>query len=552
MTESNTSDDRDTTPTDMFTDSVRPESVHDVPLRNENRYTDPESPNKADDTDARGLFRPSTINEIRYYAREGPYGPTIVSKPVDDAFKHGFDIVGDNTAGPDSDGKIKQTLDAVIPQYKLAKKKARRDGLAILMHIISDSTQSVSDPPSPDGGTFEGFQLWTVDNLSEDLTDGDVADATQYDDDQVYVTDGREHGGVAIVDDIESPDHGDVIGYGINERTDSENLHETTFVHADRCHHFVHSPEVDGKLGNNATGEHVGESVLTPVLQPLKAAQLGFWSIKEILRRYSAPLHAIESPESWSIEDYEKAEERAENISMASDAVLPPGAELSVAEGVSEFDPEPYYTTLVKPICAGTMFTRSILEGTNTGTVSGSETDIKGYFSNIRVFQQQEIEDDLRAIATKISQYDQTAIPRVADVQSVTFDWGPLFKVNSLEQAEGAVSMITAATNAIKNYVMTPDEARTLVSEEWASFDIDVSLDALTEDELDTLDRINMNEAGQGIKDNEPVNRQNPQTSGSQGGRPSGSTAQSDPTTDSLDGLSTEQLQRELQRRDDT
>jgi len=66
MTESNTPDDRDTTPTDMFTDSVRPESVHDVPLRNENRYTDPESPNKADDTDARGLFRPSTINEIRY------------------------------------------------------------------------------------------------------------------------------------------------------------------------------------------------------------------------------------------------------------------------------------------------------------------------------------------------------------------------------------------------------------------------------------------------------------------------------------------------------
>jgi hypothetical protein len=80
-----------------------------------------------------------------------------------------------------------------------------------------------------------------------------------------------------------------------------------------------------------------------------------------------------------------------------------------------------------------------------------------------------------------------------------------------------------------------------------------VSLDALTEDELDTLDRINMNEAGQGIKDNEPVNRQNPQTSGSQGGRPSGSSGgSSQPTTDSLDALSTEQLQRELQRRNET
>lgn len=547
------STDSETTVTDSFTDGVRAELPYSEPKNNDDRYEDPESDAKADDTDARGLFRAVDLNEIRYYAREGPYGPTIVNKPVDDAFKHGFEIKGDNTEGDDNSGTIEQTLTEIVPQYKLAKKKSRRDGLAVLMHLVSDGTQSVSEPIETDSGTFEGFQLWTVDNLSDELTDHEVAENVDgIEADQVYVTEGREHGGVAIVDDISHPRHGDVLGYGIRERSDSEHNHTVDFVHADRCHHFVHGEEVDGQLGNNATGQHIGESVLTPILQPLKAAQLGFWSIKEILRRYSAPLHAVEPPESWSMEDYDDAEDKMGDISMASDAVLPPGAELSVAEGVSEFDPEPYYDTLVKPICAGTMFTKSVLEGTQTGSVAGSETDVKGYFSNVNVFRQQEIESDLREIAKKISTYDQSAIPRVASVESVDFDWGPLFKISSLEQAEGAVSLITAATNAIKNYTLTPDEARSLVEEEWATFDIDVDLDDLTEDQMDTLDRININEAGQGIKDNEPVNR-SATVSGQQGGRPEGSTGgQSDTTTDSVDELTTKELQAALERRKNT
>ena len=548
------STDSDETITDSFTDSVRPHPFYDTPQNNEDRYEDPETGDKADDTDARGLFRPVDLNEIRYYAREGPYGPTIINKPVDDAFKHSFEIKGDNTEGNQNVGKIQETLQEIVPQYKLAKKKSRRDGLAVLMHLVSDGTQSVSDPIQTDDGTFEGFQLWTVDNLSDEITDHEVADNVEkVEPNQVYITEGREDGGVAIVDDISHPDHGEVIGYGIRERGDSESLHDAQFVHADRCHHFVHGEEVDGQLGNNATGEHIGESVLTPILQPLKAAQLGFWSIKEILRRYSAPLHAVEPPESWSMEDYDDAEDKMGDISMASDAVLPPGAELSVAEGVSEFDPEPYYDTLVKPICAGTMFTKSVLEGTQTGSVSGSETDVKGYFSNVNVFRQQEIESDLREIAKKISTYDQSAIPRVASVESVKFDWNPLFKISSLEQAEGAVSLVTAATNGVKNYVLTPDEARSLVEEEWATFDIDVDLDDLTEDQMDTLDRININEAGQGIKDNEPVNSSRT-VGGQQGGRPEGSTqSQSNPTVDnSVDELTTEELQAELERREDS
>jgi len=550
-----------------FADAVRPTLPYDNERRNDYRYEDPESSDKADDTDARGLFRQPSLNEIRYYAREGPYGRTIIEKPIRDAFKHGFEVQHDNTAGDDSEGKIAETItEEIVPKYKQAKIKSRRDGLCVLMHVAADSSPDVSNPIPTDGGSFEGFKLWTVDNISDELTQGKVADNTKYDMNQVYVSEGRESGGVAIVDDVSHVDHGEIIGYGVQHRAESEHTETVSFVHADRCHHFVNGKHVDGQLGNNVTGKHVGESVLTPVLQPLKASQIGFWAISQILLRYSAPLHAVEPPETWSMEDYDEAERKMGDISMASDAVLPPGSELSVAEGVSEFDPEPYFETLVKAICAGTAFTKPILEGTQTGTVTGSETSLKSYFSEIQVFRQQDVEPDLRAIVKKISSYDQSQVPRVADVDNITVKWGPLFKLDSVQRAEGAVSLVTAATNAIKNYVMTPDEARSLLSEEWAEFDIDVDLDELAESEMDTLDRININEAGQGIKDNEP--RNNPSQSGSDGGRPEGSTNASEtpttdssrrnvkvddnsdePTTDSIDELSTDELLNELQRR---
>jgi hypothetical protein len=79
-----------------------------------------------------------------------------------------------------------------------------------------------------------------------------------------------------------------------------------------------------------------------------------------------------------------------------------------------------------------------------------------------------------------------------------------LFKATDIEQAEGAVSLVTAATNGVKNYVLTPDEARNLVEEEWARFDIDVDLDTLSEEDLDDLDRINLREVGRGPQDDEP------------------------------------------------
>jgi hypothetical protein len=484
-------------------DGVRSELPEEDELNDDKRYEDPESGEQADDVDPRGLSRQPTLNELRYYARQGPYGQAIVEKPIRDAFKHGFTIRGDFTEDTSGEGKARDYLDEYKAYYTECERTSRRDGLTVLQHLVSDANP-IEEPIDRETASHEGFQIWTLDNLTDDLADTTVADHTEYDHDQIYVTEGAEHGGVAIVDDIRSPDHGKVLGYGIEHRQDSERIDPVVFIHEDRCEAFRWNEWVDGNLGNNVTGNHVGESVITNVLEPLKATHMGYWAMKNILFQYSAPLHAVEPPETWGEEEYDVFTEKLDDISMATDATLPPGAELSVAESTSEFDPEPIYNVLVNAICAGTVFTRPVLEGTQTGTVSGSETSLKGYFNEIHLLRTERIEEKFRTSLKKVSQYDPETVPPLTNPDNLTFEWGPLFKATDIEQAEGAVSLVTAATNGVKNYVLTPDEARNLVEEEWARFDIDVDLDTLSEEDLDDLDRINLREVGRGPQDDEP------------------------------------------------
>jgi hypothetical protein len=529
-----------------FADAVRTTVPDDDELHNGDRYEDPDGDGAADDVDPRKLFRTPTLDEIRYYAREGPYGPTIIQKPIRDAFKHGFTVEGDNTAGDDTTGTVTEFLNEYTEYYKQAEIKARRDGMSILMFQVNDSANSAAEPiPSRDKqegtATHVGFKCYTVDHLSDNLSASEVADHTEYDQDQIYVSEGRENGGVAIVDDLSDPDDGEILGYGIKPRQDSQDRQSTQFLHAERTQQFVWGEHVDGKLGNNVTGSHVGESILTAILQPLKATQMGFWALKNILYRYSAPLYAVEPPETWGMDDWNDAEENLEDISMASDALLPPGSELSVADTDQEFDPQPIYEVLHEAICSGTIFTKSVLRGSQTGTVAGSETDVKGYFTEVQNFRTQRTEDKFREALRMVSQYDQETVPRVSGLSSISFEWGALFKLSDLERMEGMVSAVTAATNGVTNYVLTTEEARSILEESWAELDREIDLGALAEDDLDEMDRIRMRLAGKTSGEDEPDApvRENPMQQNG-GGQPEGQTRESSQPT--RDGLTDEEL----------
>jgi len=525
------------TASSMFADQVRSEIPDEDAITNDTVYEDPDSGKQADNVDPRNLFSQPTINELRYYYREGPYGGTVVEKPILDAFKYEYTIEPAPEADDNGEQVERFLKDQYHDAYLDAKIKSRRDGLAVLHFQFADNADSAAEPLRPNGdGEFDSFDVVTLDRLSDDLAASTVADHTDYELEQIYVSEGPEHGGVAIVDDINDPDNGEVLGYGIEPRQESETLRDVYFLHESRCQHFVYGKHVDGELGNNVTGKHVGESVLTPILQPLKAVHMGYWAQKNILYRYSAPLHAVEPPEKWGQEDFDEARKKMGDLSMMSDAVLPPGSELSVAEGVSEFDPEPFYNTLVNAICAGTEFTKPVLEGTQTGTVSGSETDVKNYFNHVERLRTTEIAADFHDAVELVARYDQSVVPRAVAFSDWSIEWGPLFKPTDMEAAEGMVSVVTAATNAIKNYVLTPDEARTVVEAGWSEFDHDVDLDTLTEDQMDDLDRINIREVGRGPQDDEPDVRQNPMRQNG-GGQESGETRSSSQPTRSTDGV---------------
>jgi hypothetical protein len=538
------------TASSMFADAVRSEIPDEDAIGNDTVYEDPKSGKQADNVDPRNLFSQPTINELRYYYREGPYGGTVVEKPILDAFKYEYTV--EPAADADDNGEqVERFLkNRYHDAYVDAKIKSRRDGLAVLHFQFADSADSAAEPLRPNGeAEFDSFTVYTLDQLSDDLSAGTVADHTDYELAQIYVSEGPEHGGVAIVDDINDPRNGEVLGYGIEPRQESETQRDVGFVHESRTQHFVHGEHVDGELGNNVTGKHVGESVLTPILQPLKAVHMGYWAQKNILYRYSAPLHAVEPPEKWGQDDFDDAREKMGDLSMMSDAVLPPGSELSVAEGVSEFDPEPFYKTLVDAICAGTEFTKSVLEGTQTGTVAGSETDVKNYFNHVERLRTTEIAADFHEAVELVARYDQSVVPRAVAFSDWTIEWGPLFKPTDIEAAEGMVSVVTAATNAIKNYVLTPDEAREVVEAGWSEFDHDVDLEALTEDQYDLFDRINIREVGRGPQDDEPDVRQNPMRQNG-GGQPEGQTRSSSQPTRSTDDvtLTDEQLDQIAER----
>jgi hypothetical protein len=544
-------DDDSTIVTDSTTRTTLPQSDGN---RSVGHYEDPNSSSEADDVDPRKLFQKPTLNELRYYYRENPYGKPVVRKPIQDAFKHGFDVENDNTErNTDGKGHIKDFLDEYKEYYETAEIKARRDGMSILMFHFGDDADTSAEPLGD--GEFRGFKLWTVDNLNDTLADSTVADHTKYNQDQIYVSNGAENGGIALIDDISHPDHGKVVGYGIAPRSESEDVQNVAFVHASRCQPFLWGTDVDGPLGSALTGAQIGESVLTPVLQPLKAIQMEFWSHKEILYRYSAPLHAVEPPEDWGQEEWDQAEANMGDISMASDAILPPGSQLSVAEGSGEFDPEPIHNVQVKAVCSGSEMTKSVLEGTQTGTVSGSETDVKNYFNHVEKLRQNRMVSKFREAVQLVSQHDQETIPRVAGPNSFDIEWGPLFKASDAEMAEGMVSVITAVTNGIKNYTLTPNEARDIIEAKWSDFEADVDLDDLTEDEYDIFDRINMNEAGQGASDNDPGStpRNNPRMKNGGGQEPGENRESSQPTRDGavdLSNLSSEKLREELEGRE--
>jgi len=500
----------------------------DHPTVGEGVYESDDGERSVADVDGRKLHETPTIAKLRYHYRQTPFGGTVVNKPVDDAFKYGYTIHNDPT------DSVAPFLDEYVPIYKQARKKARRDGFAVIYYQLRDAAEQYESPRDVAG--INRMRVLTLDHFTQ--SNGTVPrtaiENTPFDGNQLDVTDS----GLVVVDDLTHPRDEELLGYVIDAEDRvpvGEGVSTRRFLHVDRCQHITVNEAVDGNPNKRTFGQHEGESVLTAALHPLEALDKGDWAMGEALFRYSAPIYGVETPSDYGESEFNEARDALHNLSAASEMVFPPGTEFEVYDGASDFDPETFYDVLIEEVAAATEFTKSVLLGTQTGTVSGSETDVKNYFNAVEEKRHNAYENDIDEALRMVSSWDLTVVPTFA--LGYQIEWEPLFQVDEVERVNGLARVVDAAAGAINSYVMTPSEAREFVEHEFAEFEADVDLDALSEADMDRLDRVNLRQNGsaQGAAEDEPdiggdVRRGNENAAGEGGMEQGQQTAASDPT----------------------
>lgn len=488
---------------------------------------DPEERDSADDVDVRRLFSQPSVDKLRWHYTETPFAGTVVDKPVLDAFKHGFEVTNEPT------GAIETWLtETYVPLQKTARRKARRDGVSFIYFHLRDASGDVSESPQ-NVQAVTNHEVLTLDDMTPSMTEGQVAEYVDYDEKQLYVT----HEGIVVVNDITSPDNEEFVGI-IYEHVNAQNGRSEgeTFIHGDRLQPFVNNSTADGPLEKVTFGSIQGESILTPINHELDAMAKATWSLGQTLYRYAGPLHVVtidEEAARGSIDDVEEhvegLNENLDDLTTASEVTLPPGHDMKVPNTGDTLDPEPYIEGIISQICAGVEMTESVLMGTQAGTVSGGETDIKNYYNQVERYRSTTAVEKQREAARMMSGWSGTDIHNFH--LGFKIDWNALFKLDKLDAMEAISRLVQSGSTAINSYVLKPNEVRSIFEEEWAELGVDVDLDELTEEDFDDLDRVNVSRNEQTMGSEEAEIEGNPRVGQHGGGRePEQTTDPSDPT----------------------
>lgn len=518
----------------------------------------------ADEVDPRKLLRDPTISELRWYYRR-TLGRVLVEKPVKDAFKNGFDLIDEDGEGNPEEAR--QLLEEprfengsgggdIIDAYKSAQIKARRDGFALLFFIVDDDSEGPHVSPVGEDVTVNGVpkaKVWSIDRLT-DTASGQAHEQIQqaYPDLDKSDYEVRKTG-IVVDSRLSSPTYREPLGYIVDSTPHSQ------FVHKDRVQHYTWNTEVDGDYRRGSTirrygphvdtlGEWEGDPVLLASYDLVKGLSKGNWAIMQALFRNAAHMYSVKVPRNVDDDEWTAANRMTENITAKSALTFPDTEyEIEQHESGNELEPSSHYDVIFDQICAVHEMTRSVLFGTQSGTVSGSETDIKNYFSKVERLRGNRFETEVIGIIEQLKRIIDGRTSEAYDYDGVALDWGPLFKVDSEARIGMWQTAAQTVTTLIGQYALTPDEARALLSEEF----VEIDLDDLTESQMDELDRIRLATSGQGeqalASEGEYTNapETNPRQGGQEGGRPEGARQGSEgsgatPTGDSL----TEDLER--------
>lgn len=458
-----------------------------------------------DEVDIQKLVSEPSLSDIRWLYRN-TWASTIVDKPVEDAFKNGFDVKNEPTNSVEP--LLKQT--EWVSQYKFARKQARRDGFSLMYLVLNDNGDGPhQDPADLTVSGIEGIKVWTIDDMAHEVEEeairGQVPPKYRLPESNLETELDFKYevrkSGIVVSRDLMDISYGDPIGYVKGP------AHDPTFVHSERVIHLVENPEVSGDYHPEKTeviransraeewlGKWEGDSELQASYHLLKAVFKGDWATMQTLFRYSSPFFGLTLPERAEEEDLESAREEFTNLNAKSEGVFPTGYELEVHETDGSLEPEGYFDPIFDQICAAHEMTRSVIFGTQSGTVSGSDSDQQNYLNQVNRFRHTKAEDDLERFVRRLSQWDKSTVPNLA--LGYRIKWEPLYKLSEVNKVEAIRTAVNAATMASEQFYISPQEGRELLDQLLGErYDLDLSEDLDPED-FEMLEEVQIAQMG--------------------------------------------------------
>jgi len=452
----------------------------------------------SDEVEPRRLMADPHLNDIRWLYRTF-WAQTLVDKPVEDAFKNGYEV--------DHDGE--KNINNILSQhnwenhYKYTRIKARRDGFALSYFVLDDDSDGPYEDPLDDSVTVEGIkkvETITLDDLARFKTahgavpagaEADPLEGKNFHDYEIRPT------GIVMDTDPESETYKEPLGYLIGPPDWTEKadvIERIQFVHRNRILHYTENETVDGDLDDDTLGKYEGDSVLVSPYHLLRGLKKGNWSLMQTIFRYAAKMYHVELPDDADDDDWEEANDNMQNLNAKSELITPAGYEIEDFQTDGQLDPEEYFNVIFDQVCASSEMTKSVLFGTQTGTTTGSETDIKNYFNKVERERQREYETDMRRFVSHVVKLTDGRASENYDLQ-FDVEWGPLFKLSELDNAERLTRVMQTLSAGINDFVLTPGEARSILKEEWANADIDWERD-FSEEEQQFLKTLNVAQVG--------------------------------------------------------
>lgn len=478
--------------------------------REEGRVAYSKRGDSADEIDPRRLVRNPELSELRWYYRR-TFAKKLVNKPIDDAFKHGFSL-----EGPDAERGMEKLQETnYIEDYKIAEKKARRDGFALLFIGTKESWDGTAGgvhmSPRDERATVTDVthtKILTIDDLI-DGADKDIMNDVE----EAYGLQKHQfeirRTGIVINKDITSPRFREPIGYVLRQGYDEMGNERVQFIHRDRVQHLVWNEEVDGDYHDDSgfgvnrwdserpLGRWEGDSVLVQSYDLMKGLTKGNWSIMQALFRNASNLYAVHLPNDATQEEFNKAQRQFSNLNAKSELFLPAGPsgmsedtyEINQFTSGDMVEPDEYFDVIFDQICATHEMTKSVLFGTQSGTVSGSETDIKNYFNKVERYRQTRATKWIMDFLDRVKFLLDGRVKDDDAHMDVEIEWNALFTLNDTERINAMQSLASTMQVAVNGFMLTPDEARSILAEEWADYDMD--FDDLSETEKQLLADIN-------------------------------------------------------------